>query len=60
MGVTTTAGLSEPSVSYSTLPKDGAIRTSPAHSLGRLVPPQKPSSISTTFQGKDGDIIEAG
>ena len=39
MGVTTTAGLSEPSASYSTLPKDGAIRASPAHSLGRLVPP---------------------
>ena len=61
MAGTTSAGLSEPSVSYSTLPKDGAIRASPAHSPGRLVPPQIPStSISATFQGKDGDIIETG
>ena len=62
MGVTTTAGLSEPSASYSTLPKDGAIRASPAHSPGRLVPPQRPSTtcISATFQGEDGDIIETG
>ena len=54
MGVTTTAGLSEPSVSYSTLPRDGAIRASPAHSLGRLVPPQiqTTTSISATFRAK--------
>ena len=60
--VTTTAGFSKPSVSYSTLPKDGAIRASLAHSPGGLVPPQIPSttSISATFQGEDGDIIETG
>ena len=62
MGVTTTAGLSEPSDSYFTLPKDEAIRASPAHSLGRLVLPQRPSTtrISATFQGEDGDIVETG
>ena len=42
--VTTTAGFSKPSVSYSMLPKDGAIRASLAHSPGGLVPPQIPST----------------
>ena len=61
-GVTATAGFSRPSVSYSMLPKDGAIRASLAHSPGGLVPHQIPSipNISPTPQGEDGDIIETG
>ena len=60
MGITTTAGISKSSVSYSTIPKTGANRNTLVPSMGGLIPPQTPlpTSVSTTFQGEGGHLIE--